>query len=159
VKGVAREEGNGTRTQFMFPEAIRGRSRMSGNATIIRANGTVDSPIHESTLESFLEIAQKNPDVERALRIFGSGKPNWSSLYNIYEIIEHNIGGARELVQRGWSSKSKIRNFKHTADSVSAAGDDARHGKEETTPPPSPMPLSEAESLVVNLLKNWLHSK
>lgn len=88
VRGVARDEANGARTQFMFPEAIRGRSRVSGNATIIRVDATVDSSIHKSTLESFLGIAQKDAEIEKALRILGSGKPNWSTLYNIYEIIE-----------------------------------------------------------------------
>jgi len=53
----------------------------------------------------------------------------------------------------------RISNFKQIANSVSVAGDAARHGKEPYAPPRSPMLLPEAESLIAQLPKNWLRSK
>jgi len=158
VAGVAREEPTGTRTQFLFAESIRGRSRMSGNLTITRADGSVEST-RDNAVEAFAELAIKDASVTRALRLFGSGTHDWVNLYRIYEIIESDMGGLSAMINLSWISKSRVSNFKHTANSVSAAGDEARHGEERTIPPPSPMPLTEAESFIVHLLKNWLHLK
>jgi hypothetical protein len=63
------------------------------------------------------------------------------------------------VVSNGWSSRSQIEKFKRTANSASAAGDDARHGKKEGVPPPSPMSLSDAESLIEGMLRRWLLTK
>lgn len=157
VAGVAKEEPNGTRTQFLFAESIRSRSRMGGNLTITRADGSVETTT-ENSLETFANLATRDVNVNRALRLFGSGTPTWVSLYKIYEIIESEID-IGEMVNCGWTSKNEIRSFKQTANSVSAVGDDARHGSEYTEPPRSPTPLAEAESLISRLLKNWLRSK
>jgi len=69
------------------------------------------------------------------------------------------MSGAESVINRGWIRKDKIRNFKHTANSVSAVGDDARHGTKIHLPPQSPMSFVEAESLITHLLKNWLGAK
>lgn len=159
VIGVARDEPDGKRTQFLFPLPMRGRSRSSASATVIRADGTVDDSTQKSTFESFLEIARKDADVEKALRIYGSREHSWSNLYVIYEIIEADVGGKKVIAGNGWISNAKIEKFKRTANSVTAAGDDARHGKELADPPPSPMLLSEAESMVEELLRWWLLTK
>jgi hypothetical protein len=159
VCGVARDEANGTRTQFAFPEPIIARTRFSANATVIKSDGTVQTSKPQSTIESYLKIAKKDACVEKALRIYGSREHSWSNLYIIYEIIESDMGGKDLIIGNGWSSGSKIEKFKHTANSVSAAGDDARHGKENTEPPASPMPLSEAESMIGDLLKQWIRTK
>jgi hypothetical protein len=47
---------------------------------------------------------------------------------------------------------------KHSANSVKAAGDQARHGVEEKAPPVDPMTITEAKSLVDILLARWLGS-
>lgn len=156
VAGVARQEPDGKRTRFLFAEPMRGRSRMSGNLTITRADGSKKSS-HDNTFEAIADLVTRDANVTRVLRLFGSGMHTWVNLYKIYEIIESEIG--REIVNRGWVNKDTIRNFKHTANSVSSAGDDARHGKELSAPPRSPMLLSEAESLIGKLLKNWLRSR
>ena len=158
VAGMAREEPNAKRTQFLFAEPMRGRSRMSGNLTITRANGSIDKSA-DDFLETYADLARRHADVKRALRLFGSKPHDWVNLYRIYEILESDFGGDSQIISMGWTSRLRISNFKHTANSVSAAGDAARHGKEPYAPPRSPMLLPEAESLIAQLLKTWLRSK
>ena len=57
-----------------------------------------------------------------------------------------------------WVSKAELKRFKRTANSVGAVGDEARHGKENTEPPPNPMALREAESLILKLVRDWLEA-
>lgn len=64
--------------------------------------------------------------------------------------------GKKKMEQ--WT-KDKISQFTHTANSQSAIGDDARHGVDRNDPPKEPMPKSEAEALIRNLLKQWLEWK
>ena len=158
VIGVARDEANDTRTQFVFPLSFRGRSRMSVNATVVKADGSIDIST-QSTFESFLQIARREASIEKALRIYGSREHSWSNLYIIYEIIESSAGGKSVIVNNGWISNSQIEKFKRTANSVTVAGDNARHGKENTDPPSQPMLLSEADSLMESLLREWLLTK
>lgn len=140
VRGVAREETGRPCTQFIFAEGIPSRSRVGGS--VIPA--------------SFVEIALKDANLRKALRIYGDREHSWPNLYNVYEVVEKGVGGVNEIAKRGWSTKSTIRNFKHTANSVRALGDEARHGKELKTPPDAPMSKSEAESMIAGLLKAWL---
>jgi len=159
VIGVARNEDNGTRTQFIFPTAISSRSRMSGNLTVIGPDGVQKSATQKDALESFLEIARKDSEVEKALRIYGSREHSWSNLYIIYEIIEADVGGKTQIIKNGWATSKRIDLFKRTANSVTAAGDDARHGKENTQPPPTPMQLSHGNEMIEGMLKQWLRTK
>jgi hypothetical protein len=156
---VARNEANGTRSQFVFPEPIVGRSRVSTNATVIHEDGTTEDRRPPSALESELILARNNPEIERALRLYGSREHSWGNLYIIYEVIEADVGGKEAIAAKGWTSKKKIENFKRTANSIGAVGDDARHGSEDTQPPPNPMPLSEAQTLIRSLLRDWVASK
>jgi len=157
--GVARNEIDGSRTQFLSPEPIQGRSKVSANLTVIRADGTVNTSRQPSFIESVFTISTRNANVERALRIYGSREHNWVNLYIIYEIVESDVGGKNVIGANGWCSETQIRNFKHTANSVGAVGDESRHGKESTAPPSIPMPLEEARILIVSLLKQWIRSK
>jgi hypothetical protein len=65
VIGVARNETNGVRKQFLFAQS-RGRSRTSARATVTRADGTTDNSDRKSTFESFLGVARRDAAVERA---------------------------------------------------------------------------------------------
>jgi len=57
------------------------------------------------------------------------------------------------------TSKSLIKDFKHTANSYGAIGDKARHGFETTLPPVSPMKFEEAKVLIIKILTKWINSK
>ncbi len=58
-----------------------------------------------------------------------------------------------------WCEGSDLKRFKRSANSVTVAGDDARHGKEWQVPPPNPMSLEEASAYVEQLVRRWLESK
>ena len=103
--------------------------------------------------------ADSDTAVEKVLRIYGSSELTFRDLYVIYEIVEHDVGGLESLAARGWATKSDIRRFKHTANSVSSLGDQARHGADSSAPPKVPTTLSEARELVASLVKSWIASK
>ncbi len=161
VKDAIRKDSQGNIHRFLIAEPGHFRMR-GGNVTfkITRADGTVEeSPIPQNTLSSFFKTSQNDANVNKALRIFGGREHTWSNLYIIYEIIESDVGGKSVIVSNNWCSGKKIENFKRTANSLTAVGDEARHGKETSNPPPSPMLLDEAKTLIENILKKWLATK
>ena len=159
VCGVARDESNGTRSQFLFAEPAIVRAKVSANLTVNKVDGTVITSRPRSSIEPFLRIAKKESNVNKALRIYGTREHNWVNLYIIYEIIESDVGGKSVIINNGWGSQPKIEKFKHTANSVGAVGDDARHGKENTHPPTSPMSLSDAKDMIRGMLKQCVQAK
>jgi hypothetical protein len=108
----------------------------------------------------FTQLGLVDPAIAKALSLLA--KPNaltWVGLYRIYEVIEHDVGGEKKMVRRGWGSAHQQKRFKHSANSVAVGGDEARHGKEITIPPKDPMSLLEAEAYCRYLLQTWIHSK
>jgi hypothetical protein len=57
---------------------------------------------------------------------------------------------------RSAPSQAELKRLTHTANSVHALGDDARHPGRDFEAPPTPMPLSEARAVVDRLLTAWL---
>lgn len=110
-------------------------------------------------IRSWVRVATNDVAVSKALRLFGSEARDWVGLYRLLEVIEGDVGGIREIVAAGWATGNSLELFGRTANSVGAVGDLARHGKERTQPPETPMSLSEATSLVEVILHNWLRVK
>ena len=110
-----------------------------------------------SALE-ILEFAVNSDDVLRVLSFLHYKKLNWTNLYKIFEIIQNDVGGNKKLVELGWTTKKKIEKFKHTANSPTATGDEARHAI-ENTPPSKPMRLNEAIHYIKQLIMNWINYK
>ena len=81
------------------------------------------------------------------------------AVYRLHEVVEDAVGGERELTKRNWAPSGQLSRFKHSANSVDVAGDDARHGAETTTPPKRPMTLDEAQGHVHLVLRAWLDEK
>ncbi|MGH9459655.1 MAG: hypothetical protein ACRD1X_00410 [Vicinamibacteria bacterium] len=79
---------------------------------------------------------------------------NWTNLYNILDVVVSDAGGM--IWQAGWATESEVKRLKHTADSESTLGDEARHGRERTEPPANPMSLKEADSLIRTIMRAWL---
>ncbi|MCK9987600.1 MAG: hypothetical protein AzoDbin1_04072 [Azoarcus sp.] len=96
--------------------------------------------------------------VGKVFRLFGQ-QHDWVGLYRIFEVIEGDVGSVDKISAQGWSTKSQMRLFKHTANSPMATGDVSRHGKETTEPPKNPMLLSEARALIETLIHHWLRTK
>ncbi len=110
--------------------------------------------------ESWMKLAEEDKIVKDVFRQFREFDHNWINLYKIYEIVEKDAGKINKIHRiEQWITKKKIRDFKQTANSKRAIGDDARHGVDDNDPPKEPMSLSEADALIRNLLKQWLQWK
>ena len=111
--------------------------------------------------DSWRKLAEEDEIVKDVFRRFREFDHNWSELYKVYEIVDKDAGEINKKIHRieQWITKDKIKQFKHTDNSQSAIGDDARHGVDRNDPPKEPMSLSEADALIRNLLKQWLQWK
>jgi hypothetical protein len=123
---------------------------------LARADGSIEVRRPSDPAAAWLAKAITTPEAARALRLRDKQDLSWADLYRLFEVIQGAVGGTQVLIDRGWASRAQIRRFKHSADSVTAAGDQARHGVEATAPPADPMSISEARSLIDILLVRWL---
>lgn len=160
ANGLVEEVSSGQRKRSMHSSAsLSFRSKLTATATVTGPNGEVreeslERPDDAGPIAALLGADDK---VARALRVFGSPR-TWTSLYHGYEIVEEEQGGELSMLKVGWVPTDQIKRFKHTANSVEAGGDASRHGKTFDSPA-RPMSLSEAETLVGAILKQWLESK
>lgn len=130
--------------------------------------GFVTAPRHDYTLLAFVPsdttltkwicLAREHSLISRALALYGAVDHNYRNLYMILEVIKEDCGSWNQLFQRGWASKSKIKNFKQTANSYEAVGRKSRHGSRDTPPPKKPISLDEAKELIDRILVNWIAS-
>lgn len=109
-------------------------------------------------IPEWMRLSLVDPNVTKAFRIYAV-KDDWGGLYQIYEVVESDIGGIDKIVSYDWATKTSLKRFKHTANSPGAVGDAARHGTEQTIPPPNPMHIQEARALIEMILHNWLRWK
>lgn len=158
VDAVIKVNDDGTKLTTRFlSDTMYASSSIS--LTITRNNGTVEEIHQADPIPEWINIAQNDENVAKILRLMGKGAIDWVSLYRIYDVIEYDVGGISNIVSNGWTSSNQIERFKHTANSVGAIGDIARHGVETTDPPRNPMQFSEAKSLIETIIHNWLHTK
>lgn len=103
-------------------------------------------------------LPHNDGNVDSALRILSQRQLTWSELYKLLEIVKADRGNdypvAAEVMTQAQLSK-----FKHTANSMAAIGDDARHGPTSKQPPSNPMMIGDARNFIRNLLKYWLEEK
>lgn len=143
---VFRIEPDGTRRSFFSSDFLE-----SWKVRVFHA------PVTEEDAAAFgqwVELADRDAKIDKALRILITRETNWINLYNILDVILSDVGGM--IWQAGWAPESEIKRFKHTADSESTLGDEARHGRERTQPPADPMSLKEAASLIRSVMRAWL---
>ena len=110
--------------------------------------------------ESWIEIAERDKEVDEGLHYFAYDIPNWFDLVRIYEVIRDDVGGGqknygeKKIKESGWVEKTEISRFLSTAHQQRhryARSNKGRHS--------NPMSLLEAESLIRELLEYWLRSK
>lgn len=156
---VYRVKEDGSRDIFVSlkPATMRIRA-MPLTATVTRANSTKEVRHPADPIAKWLPLATTDEAVAKVLRLRNSDELGWVDLYRVYEVIEDNIGSST-IVANGWATKRSIERFTRTANSVTAAGDKARHGRERSQPPRNPVRLSEARELVDQILKGWLEYK
>lgn len=159
---TARVKDDGKITRFKsLSGSVRARSRVKGRISITTKEGEVqDQEIFPADLiPEIISIAQNDENVATVLQILGDRLKDWVNLYNIFEVVEDDVGGIPKIVEKGWATKKAIRRFKQTANSVLAIGYEARHVGKIIPPPPKEMALSEAKSFIKNIINNWIQSK
>lgn len=145
--GVVRFNKDGTKTGLGFLTL----SESSGVLTL--------APLPDGILDNWVLAGSNDDLVERALALYGTLDHNWRSLYMVLEVIEDDLGGETAVMRTKWVSSAKVKQFKRTANSFRALGQDARHATIKNQPPSSPMPLSDAQELIEDILRKWLESK
>jgi hypothetical protein len=152
VDAAARVQPSGQIQHFIHLSAtIHSRGRVSATLTV---NGESTPAAREPTIaERAVGAALSDPQAERALRIFGRDDVDYRDLYHVFEIAEAAIGN--RIYSDGTVTTAEVRRFKHTANSVHALGDQARHGREATHPPSQPTSFAEAQALVGRVLRVW----
>lgn len=156
VLRVAAVQADGTQAVFIRPQSAA--LSLSGGLAHAVTHGESTILEHKSSesIRNWLGKALPHPVAARVLRLRGTGDLSWADLYRLYEVIQDNVGGERAIIEAGWSSRALLSRFTHSADSVKAAGDQARHGVERTHPPSKPLTISEARILLDRLLRAWL---
>jgi hypothetical protein len=120
--------------------------------------GGSERDVVRSDVEASSRLGLVREDVERALRIFGREDVDWRDLYFVFEIVEASAGG--RMFREGWITRDEARRFTHTANSPAVLADEARHGHEPSSQPPSnPMAFGEAKEAVRLLLASWLRAE
>lgn len=142
-----------------FHEELHARDFV--DAVVIDSQGIkVAPPRHVARSVVLLQLALSDPAVAKVLRLLASpDRRTWVGLYRLHEVILEEIGGEKQLERLGWGSKTDLRRFKHSANSVAVAGDSARHGTEQSDAPKNPMTLDEADAYCGYVLQAWLTSK
>lgn len=124
----------------------------------VEVKGKGKSSPFEYHSKDWLSLAKKDEKVKKVIHFLTSYEHNFINLYKIYEIIQDEVG--RKKIE-GWMTKEKVSDFKRTANHPDAIGYEARHGipKNKEKPPENPMSLSDAENLIIDVIKKWLDWK
>lgn len=161
--GVYRQNESGGRDVYLHVNSmiLAHTTFREVTLTVTDAQGNIitkPAPPHRTVV--LANLASSNPAVAKALRLHAEpDSKSWVGLYRLYEVIEADVGGQVLLAKCGWGTDKQLRRFKHSANSVSVAGDAARHGKEVEEPPKYPMSLDEATAYVEYVLQAWLTHK
>lgn len=143
---------------FLEPCTISLRG-MAPSIQLKHVDGTIEEFHPADPLKEWLPLALHDRAVDNAMKIIGAGALDWVNLYRLFEIIAADAGGLDGIDSAGWAPKSKMKLFKHTANSPGVIGLESRHGAEWTQPPAKPMKLSEARALLNTIVHAWLESK
>ncbi|MGZ4999888.1 MAG: hypothetical protein ACXV7F_06270 [Methylomonas sp.] len=159
---VHKHHADGKREQFLhMRECFQNRNEFF-EATIAVADphgNIVQQPPHPPRTISIFALTPQDTAVTKVMRLFAApDAKTWVGLFRIYEVIEAEVG-SQQLKKKNWGSRTDLKRFKHSANSVKVGGDMARHGKENSVPPSNPMTVEEAFAYVNYLMHAWLASK
>lgn len=155
---VATINDDGSRNVYMTATA-RVAFRDTASVVITREDGTVETINPADEVPRIAGVAEEYADAAEVLKLLAKGIDDWVNLYRIYEIIKRDTGGDRQIAEQGWATAARLNNFRHTANSPDSIGHEARHGVQTNEPPPTPMDISEAKTLIKHVAQKWLQSK
>jgi hypothetical protein len=140
--------------------SARSEAGIVGVTTTDKEGNVVSVPPPPPRTIALSKLALADDTVAKAMRLIAATDSNsWVNLYRIHEVVEADMGGEHSLKKRAWGSSRDLKRFKHSANSVTVAGDRARHGKETDQPPAQPMSLDEANAYVNYVVHAWLATK
>lgn len=131
--------------------------RIKGGSASLTGSGAGLQPRISSPGRALQELARTSAAVADVLAITGRSSHTWSELYLVFELIESDLGST--MFTEGWITKAEKRAFCHTANSYSALGRRARHGRDRGQAPAKPMTFGEAGVVVTRLVAGWLAFK
>jgi hypothetical protein len=134
------------------------RSKATATATVLSGGVPVPEPPPKGP--RYVKVAEQDPDVADVLRVLGqSGPLDWYDIYKAWEIVEHAVGGWRQIEAQDWATKADIDRLTASANHPGISGDEARHARMPGTPSPSrAMTIRDADTLVRRLVANWIES-
>ena len=160
MDALYRRHADGRRDTYIFTEPAEVHFRgIAPSITVSRLDGSTETYHPADPIPKWIGLASKDEAVASALRLLSCGALDWVNLYRIFEVIMTDCQGLNGIVSKGWATKKALTLFKHTANSPTAIGTESRHGTENNKPPPKPMTLSEAKSLIIGIVQPWLHEK
>ena len=130
---------------------------MTASATVVRADGTIEGPSDPPAFNNEAQLVMQSVPVRQALSFLQEG--SWESLYKAYEIVRADVGGDQALCALGWAAGPVLSRFRHTCQSPTALGAEARHGVEPAAPPARPLEYAEARNLVASLFAKWVEGQ
>ena len=162
IGGVFRMNANGRRDIFVH---IHEGARATAEVGVLSVSVTgpdgktiTNAPSPRTVILS--RVALEDAAVTKAMRLLAApDSESWVSLYRLYEVVKADVGGEQALKQHAWGSTTDFERFRRSANSVTVAGDRARHGSENTQPPTKPMTVEEAVAFVNYIVNAWLATK
>lgn len=148
---------DGTTSVVALVDTAEARSKVSAAVVV---SGGIPVPQPPPKGPRYVKLAEQDADVADVLRVLGQpGSLDWYDIYKIWEIVEHAVGGSRQVVARGWVTKADIDRLTASANHPGISGDEARHARMSGAPGPSRiMTISEADGLVRRLVAKWIES-
>ena len=155
IGSIAKIRDDGTRHTYVFARLAVAPVTVMVDVKIERADGTTEEFHQAEPVVAWLKLSKRDAHVAWALRLIWDDFKTYPGLYKIYEAIEADVGS---IPGKGWCTNTELKRFKRTANSPGALGVRARHGA-MGSPPPDPMSLSSAKSLIRRLLNEWFKMK
>jgi hypothetical protein len=134
--------------------ADAGKIRLKGGHVNFYVNGIAQSDPRLGAALPFMNFAAQSTAANDVLVLVGRTVPSWSELYLVFELVQANGGDL--MVEKGWIGRAEQSLFCRTANSYTALGPEARHGKDQHQPPASPMTYEQAKKAILLLATHWL---
>lgn len=148
-------DAEGDVAQTVVPVGTAECRAKAGHITVL-IDGVPQPDNRTGQLAQLLQAAKTSSAMADALAVLGRPSPTWAELYLVYELVKSNSGS--RMYSDGWITHDEGVLFTRTANSYTALGKEARHGKDRGDPPSNPMPRTLATQLMRRLVAAWLSS-
>jgi hypothetical protein len=151
-----REDGTSLDIKLLSARIVSSAS-LTLSPTVVRADGSIAPPAQPPECNTEADIVIDCEPLRLALTYLRD--PSWLNLYKAYELARAEMGGDQKMVALGWATGDLLSRFRHTSQSPSVLGAEARHAVEPTVPPSRPLGHSAAKRLVETLVMRWIGHK